>query len=335
MAIYLGHTTARRILESKLVLDLDRSLYAGPINCQSGKREVKSVLQSAFKDASGAAIQNPLYAKPGEALDLIVSDQNEKRHWNGVRCHVFHEELPSRSFWLLEEGVFVACPELCLLQLASTLSLVDTIKVAMSFCGIYKLVGDTISKSIFDRAPIMTVDSALSYLDCVGEVPGVLNERKALQYVLPNSGSPMETRMVLPFYLPKRMGGYGLPRPVMNKQIPIDDVAREIAGVPSWQHSFAGDAVWTNLKTEDEVVFEFQSKENHDNETAYGSDYARQLALESLGHKVHFVTKEQLRSPEQMAELARCIVRETGMRLDPAVFITTDKRRRLLDEVNS
>ena len=159
--------------------------------------------------------------------------------------------------------------------------------------------------------------------------------RKALQYVLPNSGSPMETRMVLPFYLPKRMGGYGLPRPVMNKQIPIDDVAREIAGVPSWQHSFAGDAVWTNLKTEDEVVFEFQSKENHDNETAYGSDYARQLALESLGHKVHFVTKEQLRSPEQMAELARCIVRETGMRLDPAVFITTDKRRRLLDEVNS
>ena len=142
-------------------------------------------------------------------MEQISSKENK-------RIKTIKKLLSSASF-RREEGVFVACPELCLLQLASTLSLVDTIKVAMSFCGIYKLVGDTVSKSIFDRAPIMTVDSALSYLDCVGEVPGVLNERKALQYVLPNSGSPMETRMVLPFYLPKRMGGYGLPKPVMNR----------------------------------------------------------------------------------------------------------------------
>ena len=335
MAIYLGHTTAQRILESRLVLDLDRELYRGPLNCQSGKREVMDAIANAFKNDSSIDPDNPLYMRPGEPLHLVVSDANEKRHWSGVSCHVFPNEVPSRSFLLVKEGIFVASPELCLLQLAATLSLIDTIKVAMSFCGIYKLVGDTDSESIFDRDPIMTVDSALSFLDCVGEVPGIKTARRALQYVIPNSGSPMETRMALSFYLPRRMGGFGLPRPVMNKRVYLDEAAREIAGVPPWQDTYVCDAVWTNLKTEQEIIFEFQSEEFHDNDYAYGSDYARQLALESMGHKVHFVAKAQLDSPEQMAELARCIVRETGRKLDPGAFITTDKRRKLLQEVNS
>ena len=335
MAIYLGHTTARRILESRLVLDLDHSPYRGPLNCQSGKRDVKDVLSAAFKDFAFVDLPSILYTRPGEGLDLLVSNPREKRRWKGAKCHVIRSKLPSRSFWLVEEGIFVASPELCLLQLAESLSLIDTIKAAMSFCGIYRLVGDTTSKSIFDRKPIMTVDSGLAFLDSVGLVPGAVNMRRALQYTLPNSGSPMETRMVLPFYLPKALGGFGLPRPVMNKPIYLDESAREIAGVPQWQELFAGDAAWTNKATKRETVFEYQSKENHDNEASYGSDYARQLALESMGHRVHFVTNTQLNSLSQMEELARCIVRETGIKYDLDAPMTTERRRKLLDEVNS
>lgn len=335
MAIYLGHNTARRILESKLVLDMDHELYRGPLNCQSGKRDVKRVLSAAFKDFDFSSISSALYTNQGEDLDLLVADQSDKRKWKGAKCHVLRNGIPSRSFWLVKEGIFVASPELCLLQLAESLSFIDTLKVAMSFCGIYRLVGDTESKSIFDREPIMTVDGGLAFLDSIGRVPGADNMRRALQYTVPYSGSPMETRMVLPFYLHGNMGGFGLPRPTMNKPIYLNEAAREIAGVPAWQDKFAGDACWTNPKTEIETVFEYQSKEMHDNEIAYGEDYARQLALESMGHKVHLVTNAQLRSPEQMAELARCIARECGFRTDPRAFITTDKRRKLLREVNS
>ena len=70
MAIYLGHTTAQRILESKLALDLDRELYRGPLNCQSGKREVMDTIANAFKNDSSIDPDNPLYMRPGTRFRL-------------------------------------------------------------------------------------------------------------------------------------------------------------------------------------------------------------------------------------------------------------------------
>lgn len=326
MAIYLGHTTAQRILESKLVRTLDTTtLLLGPINCLYNKRDVLHEIGERFKSDSGKTISNPLFLRQGDDLDIIVSSQLEKRHWDGARFHVYPEGFPMRSFLQLKEGIFVASPELCFLQRAAELSLIETIKLAMSFCGIYKLVGDEDNDSIFDRKPIMTIDSAFSFLGPLDGLPGVKNARKALELALPMSGSPMETRMVMPFYLPNWLGGFGLPRPEMNKEIPLDEHASLLCEATTCR----GDAVWEDGKN----LFEYQSRENHDISEQYGKDYARQLALEAMGYEVHFVTMQQMRNVDQVTELARIISRRTGYHLKKRVLAATKRRENLLESV--
>ncbi len=331
MAIYLGHTTAQRILESKLVRELDPMLLKGPINCVSNKQEVTKIINARFGDSVTTGLTSPFFAKEGEKLDLVVASQDEKRRWKGVNCHVFHAGLPQRSFLQLKEDVLVACPELCFLQRSAELSLVGAIKLAMSFCGLYRLEGttDKEQQSIFDRSPIMTVEGALTYLEGLKGIPGLETARRALSYTLPNSGSPMETAMVIPFYLPYSLGGFGLPRPEMNMIVPLDERGQAICG----KQYCRGDAGWPVPAPRKAPILEYQSKEQHDKAEQYGKDYARQLAMQSQGHDVRFVTMEQVSSIEQMTELARVIRRHTRARVPEKVFEQTEKRLELLREV--
>ena len=52
MAIYLGHNTARRILESKLALNLEPVPQHSMVNCETGKKAVTGTIRASFKDDS-------------------------------------------------------------------------------------------------------------------------------------------------------------------------------------------------------------------------------------------------------------------------------------------
>lgn len=340
MAIYLGHTTAQRILESRLVRDIDTGSLRGPINCITSKEEVTQILASAFTSPNGLPLDNPLYLQADESIDVVVEHTTERSHWKGITCHVLPSGIPPRSFLLLNDDVMVACPELCFLQQCSHLSLIGAIMLAMSFCGVYGLTGespiesaalsdDSMTDSIFNRRPIMTVESAREYLDGITGVRGINRAKRALDFVLPMSGSPMETRLALPFYLPTRLGGFGLPRPILNPEIPLNEAAAAIAG----QKVCRGDLVWEYLKLL--LVMEYQSREYHDIREKYGADYGRQLALQSMGHDVRFVTSAQLASIEQITELARVVAAHMHVKLTDHALKLTSARKRLFDELNT
>lgn len=338
MAIYFGHTTAQRILESRLVRELEVTNVRGPINCISNKEDVLVLIHREFGGEAGALSDESLFLRANEPIDLVVSCQEDRRKWKGARFHVMSERIPPHSFRILRADILVACPELCFLQRASELTLIETICLAMSFCGIYRLNGDAPdgssgSTTIFDRHPIMTVDSALRYLKDLDGFPGVEKARRALSYALPYSGSPKETQMVIPFYLPRKYGGFGLPRPSMNRELPLTDHARKIIG----KERCFGDAVWESGVKDDPRCFdlEFQSKEHHDNEQSYGDDFGRQIGLEAAGHTVQFVANAQLSNIEQMTELARRIAAFTHTKLPENAFEKTPKRIELLHELAS
>lgn len=139
----------------------------------------------------------------------------------------------------------------------------------------------------------------------------------------------MESRFALALCLPTRLGGFGLPKPELNAAIPLDEVAAKIAG----QSICRGDLVWEYLKLL--LVMEYQSREYHDIREKYGADYGRQLALQSMGHDVRFVTSTQLASIEQMTELARVVAAHMHVKLTDHALKLTSARKRLFDELNT
>ena len=329
MAIYLGHTTAQRILESRLALQLEPVSYHIPHEFTVGKREVEQCLRHAFGYECPQPWSQLFFDRPGEPLDLLIDTPSSRRRWSGVNCHLIMDNLPSESFMQLDVGIFVASPALCLIQQAQNLSRIGLIKLAMSFCGIYQLEGD-IEREPFSRKPITTPQEIMDYLGRAEGMKGVQRVADAMKWVLPNSGSPMETRMVLPLYLSRHLGGYGLPRPSMNAAIRLSDEATLIAGQ---RHCFA-DALWI-VKGKRPFIEEYQSRENHDIAEKYGSDYGRQLALQHDRYTVQFVTSVQLNSPAQLNELARLVAKHTGTWLPDSAYKWDDLRTKMNQEVQS
>ena len=328
MAIYLGHTTARRILESRFALAVEPVPHHVMREPEAGARAVRSTIRAAFdKDRLKTPQSSNFYCRPGEPLDLMVDGNHAVRKWAGAQCHSTSGRLPSGSFYQLSSGIYVASPALCLTQLAPSMSRINIIKLAMSFCGIYQLEGDE-HRILYERAPLTTPSEIGDYLDLARGLPGVEKVRDTLRWVIPNSASPMETRMVLPLYLSRHLGGYGLPRPVMNKQVILNEETAKIAG----QKVCYADALWEE-EGRRPLDFEYQSAEIHDKCERYGADYARQLALQRQGYTVQFVTNMQLQDEFQLNELARLVSSHTGCWLPPKAYIWDDLRKRMNEEV--
>lgn len=315
MAIYLGHNTARRILESKLALNLEPVPQHSMVNCETGKKAVTGTIRAAFKDGN---IVQPLshnfFCHGDEPLDLMTDDPNARHVWKGGRIHLVPTKLPNGSFMHLNVGIYVASPALCLVQHASLLTRIELVQLAMSFCGIYQLEGDE-QRGPYTREPIATPRDILSYLNRAKEMRGAAMVEEAMKWVIPNSGSQMETKMALSMYLSRRLGGYGLPRPTMNARIPLSEDMSDMLD----QSCCYGDAIW---RRDGYVPFdmEFQSYEHHLSAEKYAVDIARQLAIQHEGYDVQFVTKHQLDNHDQLNELARLVAAHTGVRLPESAF---------------
>jgi hypothetical protein len=115
--------------------------------------------------------------------------------------------------------------------------------------------------------------------------PGSARALKALEYVLPNSASPMETALYLLLCLPRRLGGYALPKPELNPPIVLSKAGRK--------HTVRGsakpDLYWRDAKLD----LEFNSDEFHD-ESNRASDSMRRKALERMHVEVIELTTEEL-----------------------------------------
>jgi hypothetical protein len=332
MAIYLGHTTARRILESRLALMLEPVPRHVMHNCEAGKRAINSTIRAANKDhLPSGSLSEHFFGKPGEPLDVLVPSREQRRFSQGIACHLTCERLPSGSFMQLDMGIYVASPALTLILLAPHMSRIQIIKLAMSFCGIFQLEGDE-PRMPYKRKPVATPHEIFDYIDLARSTSllGVEAVADAMKWVIPHSASPLETQMVLPFYLSRHLGGYGLPRPIMNYPIPLDKELEKIAG----QKMCYADSLW-KVPGRRPLDLECQSRTWHDLSTQYGQDYARQMALERRGIKVQFVTNMQLNDEDQLNALARLISSHTGHWLDPKAYEWDEQRRKMLKEVHS
>ena len=236
-----------------------------------------------------------------QTVDLVVPGSVHRARSQFATYRVWGGRFPREPYITDGSGIMVASPEFTLILAASELSDLQLAQMVMRYLGLY--TPNKMSVDGFDkRMPLTSVDRVEAMLAQVGGAQGVDKLRRALRRSIECSRSPMETNLALVLTLPKTSNGYGLPKPEMNKFIPLEGLAREIVGKPYCY----GDLVWGDCVTE------FQGRRHND---TIGDDLTRALALELMGYKVHFVAFEQFADSRQLDVVARRIARDIHHRI--------------------
>lgn len=156
---------------------------------------------------------------------------------------------------------------------------------------------------LWKRPPLITTEELLTRLDAAGERHGSSKLRRAGQLVLPGSASPAETLYAILAHLPRSLGGEGLPKPLLNRRVALNDAGARALG----HKTCVGDATWLAARKDARAVcVEIEGAAFHGAVDGLGSiawgrmtqrdDHARANALRASGFDVIPVTWKQMAS---------------------------------------
>ena len=243
----------------------------------------------------------------GGCVHPLVFNRDRRKSEGSQAWHLWNK-APRDAFSPAGEGSFVASPEFCFLQMASVLSFSELVLLGMEFCGFYCL--DPTEDEGFGKRPV-ALTSCARIRDFLAENEGARGRRAAevaLSYVADGAASPMESAIYLLLVLPYKRGGYGLPRPLLNYEIKLDEKARKLSGGRScW-----GDLCWPDSHLD----LEYLGRPSHEGANNMLSDRRRTLAIEEAGYEVIEITKEQVFDLVAFDIVARRIAAKLGKRLD-------------------
>ena len=164
----------------------------------------------------------PQFLEPEHGV-LHVLSVSAKRT-DHTKTHVAHackSVPPINSLYALNDEAYVCSPEFTFLLLSQSLSLVQLIAYGCEICGTYGF--DETSERGFRtrKSPLITKAELESYVASACGVRGRLRAQEALRYIEENLASPMETVCLLLLTLPYRLGGYNLPKLLINTRIDV------------------------------------------------------------------------------------------------------------------
>lgn len=262
----------------------------------------------------------PYLSKPYHCL---VPSRSDERRIANVVAHVSQYQYPQDSFSQIACGVYASSPELCFAQLARSDNNQRLIFEGYLLCSkfAFSCEGDPTQVKLPKREPVTSVKSINRYLVANSKLAGSAPARKALAHVIGNAASPAETQVTMKLTLPCRLGGYGLPKPILNHRIDLSSRARKLA-TRSYHEA---DLCWPDAK----LILEYDSDSEHLNPTTHAEDAIKRGVLEEMGYQVITITNHQLRSTEEMANIAQRAAYRLGVRLRPRAKGFEDAQREL------
>ena len=258
----------------------------------------------------------------------LMAPSSEKRRKNKYySCKVGMHGLPEKSFICAAKAankpsvlptfterspdsdtVFHICistPEACFLQAASELPFLHLVKLGYDLCARYVCVQEQPYMQV-NRKPLTSVASIRGYLERAGGCKGVKRAKQAIQYVLDNSNSPMETKLCMIMVLPLSMGGYGLKKPELNQGITLKKEAAALLG----REVIHVDMKWALER----VAVEYDSNYAHLSAEQHSRDKSRITALSMSGYTIISITVESLKS-EHIDETFLALQKALGQKI--------------------
>lgn len=206
-------------------------------------------------------------------------------------------------------------------------SLVNAAVVACEFAGHYRL--PTGNKDTNYQAPsLMTCASLKRVAQSIGSRSMEKRASDVARIAFDNSKSPMETSLALMLTLPIEFGGFGLPRPKLNRDIDVSGWR----GSLSDRNTICVDMWWEGRN----VALEYDSSSFHgkqSEEARRTSDAIRSNILASLGCCTLRATPGVIRTLEGTALLARQIATRIGVEPRQPTDIEEQRRTKLFKEL--
>ena len=268
----------------------------------------KSRATPAPSDAQSAVALNDarclvLGLEENDTLHVLVADERNTHAVKNAAIHRSNTAYPNWSFRQINRDTYVASPELCFLEAATYLPFEALVLYGMELCGTYARIGD--EETRYKREPLTSKQKIAAYLDKSKGVAGVKLARKACEYVLDNSASPRESVLAITMTLPRRLGGFGMPAPLLNHEIQVNLPSKVHFGKKQVLH---GDIVWREAN----LVVEYDGSQ-HGFEDNHASDKKRDHLMLEAGYDVVRFTDKSIRSGTELERLARTINRKARL----------------------
>jgi len=231
-------------------------------------------------------------------LHLSVFSKNYRHIISNTKAHVRNVPYPCNSFIPISKKLLVASPELCFLQAAESLSLPSLILYGFELCGTYAR-NFSGKDTIYKRKPLCSCTKINSYLAATKGATGIKKAKRASKYLVDGSASARESILVAMLSLSPKLGGFGLPKPLLNGELIVDDLN---SNTTKKTIIFHGDLVWSEAK----LIIEYDGS-SHGNFDNHALDKQRDHLLLDAGYKVIRVTDKQITNPNEIERLARTI----------------------------
>lgn len=261
-------------------------------------------LESAVAPEFAPAVRDRFFSD-GSLICATVAHARLRRAGGGIETSVRKGPFHPRSFMRIEDGLYVSTPEMAFCEMASVLSLERLIALGFELCGTYRRAS-TFGLARYDATPLTSPGALASFIEKSPQFKGVKKARRALPCILAGSASPRESELAMLLCLPYSLGGYGLPHPTMNAEMPLP---KNVAA--TGRSSLRCDLYWPAARLD----VEYDSAEFHSAERLLANDSMRRIALESMDVTSVNLTAEHLRRASLFDEAAQGIARILGKRV--------------------
>ena len=255
---------------------------------------------NTISDLGNFNVDHPLFG--GKPVSVLVPDRALRVHNKSLKGCLCLSPLPDGSFSMLRQGLYVSSPELTFVRMANYRGEVGLAEIGTNLCGQYYLeVGE---RAIGQRrAPLTTREALARYAREAADLRGGGKALRASGWVLPRSGSPMETKVQLLFRLPASKGGFALPFTEMNYV--VSDRRLKKLCEQSW---YSIDLAAPDYK----VGLEYDGVAYHQSTS---HDNRRRNALKGLGWEVFPTDSAVIFDSEATERLAFQIAKFMGVRM--------------------
>ena len=307
MAVFIGHLSALAFWRSCPYPSQFSRTRAKP-------REGSSPTRSEIEKARAT---HPAFSS--RTLDILVASPSCRRKLKNTVYRVWSAQAPSCSFVKIRNGCYVSTPEACFLQLSRILGFEQSLKVGMELCGTYALSEDADGFVVKDWNDRCTSARAVSHFAELALSKGVRGARRASRLsslLATGSHSPAETNVYLLLCLPKRHGGYGLTKPLMNPALKLSSNGFRLLSTEEDRDASPFDPVrrpdlfWSKSR----IALEYESDMAHSSKEKLVGDSKRRGDLEKAGIHVLTLTSRQLYNERVFDKMARTLIRLTGGR---------------------
>lgn len=255
-------------------------------------------------------------------VHVFAPEKNLHRRSSYIACHTRQAFAPRTQFVLAQSGVYVSSAPACFLDSAPARTIPELILLGCELCGTYRLAPNT-QDGFVQRLPLCSAANLRLHLESA-RAAGSHGSRKATEaarFVLDGSASPAETALVLLLTLPPRLGGYGLPLPILNHPVSTRPGTR----LNESKTFRVCDAYWPKHR----IDLEYDSDAEHTGGERIARDADRRNELARKNITVVTVTKQQLYHAGKLHEVACVLASLMGRRLRIRASGFSEKRRAL------